>query len=207
MNAEYLLTYALMAGAYLFGSIPWGVLLARAFSAPDPRRQGSGNMGATNVARVGGLGLGLATLAADMLKGLVPVGLAWAMGPVALRSGLLPIAVALLAFFGHLFPLYTGFRGGGKGVATAAGGFVLIAPIAVLLAAGAFVIVVCLFRRVSVGSLAAALVLPFAVHATGGPWAASAGAALASVFIFIRHSGNIRRLIAGTEPVFRLGRK
>ena len=207
MNTEHPVAYALMAGAYLFGSIPWGLLLTRAFSAADPRRTGSGNIGATNVARVAGPGLGLATLAADMLKGMAPVWLALAWGPADMRSGPFPIALALLAFFGHLFPLYTGFRGGGKGVATAAGGFALIAPVAVMAAGAAFVIFVFLFRRVSIGSLAAALLLPFAVYATNGSWAASAGAALVSAFIFIRHSDNIRRLIAGTEPVFRLKRK
>ena len=107
------MTYALLAGAYLFGSIPWGVLLTRAFSADDPRRHGSGNIGATNVARVGGLGLGAATLAADMLKGALPVWLALNGEPDPLRPGLFPVLAVLLAFFGHLFPLYTGFRGGG----------------------------------------------------------------------------------------------
>jgi glycerol-3-phosphate acyltransferase PlsY len=207
MNADYPLTYVLMAGAYLFGSIPWGVILTRAFSSADPRREGSGNIGATNVARVAGLGPGVATLAADMLKGLAPVWLAWGLAPALPRSEVFPVVLALLAFFGHLFPIYTGFRGGGKGVATAAGGFVLIAPMAVLMAGAAFVISAFIFRRVSIGSLAAALVLPVAVHATTGSWAAIAGAALAAAFIFIRHSGNIRRLISGTEPVFRLRRK
>jgi glycerol-3-phosphate acyltransferase PlsY len=207
MTVEHPLAYALMAGAYLFGAIPSGVLLTRLFSAADPRRTGSGNIGATNVARVAGPGPGLATLAADILKGAVPVWLALDPPPAPHGSGAFPVAMALLAFFGHLFPIYTGFRRGGKGVATAAGGFALIAPVAVLSAAAAFAIVSGLTRRVSAGSLAAALVLPFAVHATAGAWAASAGAALASAFIFIRHSGNIRRLIAGTEPVFRLKRK
>jgi glycerol-3-phosphate acyltransferase PlsY len=78
---------------------------------------------------------------------------------------------------------------------------------AVLTAGAVFVVGACLFRRVSVGSLAAFLLLPFAVHATAGSWAATGGAALASVFVFIRHSGNIRRLVAGTEPVFSIGRK
>lgn len=207
MTVEHPLVYALMAGAYLIGAIPSGVLLTRLFSAADPRRAGSGNIGATNVARVAGPGPGLATLAADILKGALPVWLAVGLAPAPCGSGAFPVAVALLAFFGHLFPVYTGFRRGGKGVATAAGGFVLIAPVAVLSAAAAFAIVSGLSRRVSAGSLAAALVLPFAVHASAGAWAASAGAALASAFIFIRHSGNIRRLIAGTEPVFRLKRK
>lgn len=193
--------------AYLLGSIPCGLVLSRASGAADPRRHGSGNIGATNVARVGGLGLGVATLAGDMLKGLVPVGAAsdWASTPFA--SEIYPVALALLAFFGHLFPLYTGFRGGGKGVATVAGGFVLIAPLAVLFAAAAFVIYFIIFRRVSIGSLAAALILPFAVYATIDSGAASAGAALASAFIFIRHADNIRRLAAGSEPVFSLRRK
>ncbi len=159
------------------------------------------------MARVAGPGPGLATLAADMLKGAVPVWLALGLAPAPDGSGAFPVVMALLAFFGHLFPIYTGFRRGGKGVATAAGGFALIAPVAVLSAGAAFAVVAGLSRRVSAGSLAAALVLPFAVHATTGAWAASGGAALASAFIFIRHSGNIRRLIAGTEPVFRLKRK
>jgi glycerol-3-phosphate acyltransferase PlsY len=207
MNLQYLLIYGLLAGAYLLGSIPWGVLLTRAFGAADPRRHGSGNIGATNVARVGGLGLGLATLSADMLKGLTPVWLCMAWAPDSATPEIFPVAAALLAFFGHLFPIYSGFRGGGKGVATAFGGFAPIAPTAVLAAVGAFAIGSLISRRVSVGSLAAALALPFAVPAATHSWEASAGAALASVFIFIRHAGNIRRLIAGSEPVFRLKRK
>jgi glycerol-3-phosphate acyltransferase PlsY len=193
--------------AYLLGSIPCGLVLSRAFGAADPRRHGSGNTGATNVARVSGAGLGAATLAGDVLKGLAPVGVAFAWAPAASASQLYPVALALLAFFGHVFPLYTGFRGGGKGVATAGGGFVLIAPLAVLFATAAFVIYVCIFRRVSLGSLAAALILPFAVYATIGSAAASAGAALVSAFIYIRHADNIRRLAAGTEPAFRIGRR
>jgi glycerol-3-phosphate acyltransferase PlsY len=205
--SEIFYSTALLLFAYLLGSIPCGLVLTRAFAATDIRRHGSGNIGATNVARVGGLGLGLATLAADMLKGLVPILLALAWFPADIRFGPYPVALALLAFFGHLFPLYTGFRGGGKGVATAAGGFALIAPLAVLFAAAAFVIYVSIFRRVSIASLAAGLILPFAVYATIGSWAASGGAALTSAFIFIRHADNIRRLVAGTEPVFRLKSK
>ena len=206
MTSELFYKIALAVFAYLLGSIPCGLVLSRAFGAADPRQHGSGNIGATNVARVGGLGLGVATLAADVLKSLVPVGVASAWTSIACASQLYPVALALLAVLGHLFPLYTGFRGGGKGVATAAGGFVVIAPLAVLFATAAFVIYVCIFRRVSIGSLAAALILPFAVYATIDSGAASAGAALASAFIFIRHAENIRRLAAGTEPVFRIGR-
>src|SRR5512134_3109956 len=125
----------LLLFAYLLGSIPWGLVLTRLFRADDIRRQGSGNIGAANVARVAGAGLGLATLAAGILKGCIPVLL---MSKTALAAEEAPMAwataAALLAFCGHLFPVYTGFRGGGKGVATAAGGFGVIAPPAVWLA-------------------------------------------------------------------------
>lgn len=207
MTSELSYKIALALLAYLLGSIPCGLLLSRASGAADPRRHGSANIGATNVARVGGLGLGVATLAADMLKGFIPVAVACVWASAAFASELYPVALALLAFFGHLFPLYTGFRGGGKGVATAAGGFALITPLAVLGAAAAFVLCVCIFRRVSIGSLTAALILPFAAYASTDSGAASAGAALASAFIFIRHRDNLRRLAAGSEPVFRVGRK
>jgi glycerol-3-phosphate acyltransferase PlsY len=207
VTSELIFKIALAVFAYLVGSIPSGLVLSRAVGAADPRRHGSGNIGATNVARVGGVGLGAATLTADIVKGLVPVGMASAWATTASASQLYPVALALLAVAGHLFPIYTGFRGGGKGVATAAGGFVLISPLAVLFAAAAFVTYVCIFRRVSIGSLAAALILPFAVYATIDSGAASAGAALASALIFVRHAENIRRLAAGTEPVFRIGRK
>jgi glycerol-3-phosphate acyltransferase PlsY len=207
MNSQPLFIYALLAGAYLLGSIPSGVLLARACGAVDPRRHGSGNIGATNVARVGGLGLGLATLAADMLKGAVPVGLSQIWASDALPFDVFPVAAALLAFFGHLFPVYSGLRGGGKGVATAFGGFLLIAPAAVLAALAVFAAGALITRRVSVGSLAAALALPLAVYAGSGSGSAVVGAVLASVFIGLRHADNIRRLKAGTEPVFSLKRR
>lgn len=206
MTSELAYKIALALFAYLSGSIPCGLVLSRAFGAADPRRHGSGNIGAANVTRVGGLGLGAATLAADMLKGLVPLGVACLWLPAAFASETYPAALALLVFFGNLFPVYTGFRGGGKGVATAAGAFVLIAPLAVLFAAMAFAIHVYIFRRVSIGSLTAALILPFAVYATIDSGLASAAAAVVSVFIFIRHAGNIRRLAAGSEPAFRIRR-
>jgi glycerol-3-phosphate acyltransferase PlsY len=206
VTAELFYQIALAVCAYLLGSIPCGLVLSRAFAAADPRRHGSCNIGATNVARVGGLGLGLATLGADMLKGLVPVGAAAVWLPAAFAPEAYPVALALLAFFGHLYPLYTGGRGGGKGVATATGGFAVIAPAAVLLAVIVFAVCLSITRRVSIGSLTAALSLPFAVYATAGAGIASAGAAVAAAFIFIRHAENIRRIAGGSEPVFRFGR-
>jgi acyl phosphate:glycerol-3-phosphate acyltransferase len=199
-----MLFFGLLVCAYLLGSIPWGVLLTRACGAGDPRQHGSGNIGATNVARVGGLGLGLATLVADMLKAILPVWVCLAYAHDSSFFPVFPIAAALLSFFGHLFPIYSGFRGGGKGVATAFGGFSVIAPTAVLTALIAFAVTVVISRRVSLGSLVSALALPVAVAATTGSWPASVGAALVSVFIFIRHVDNIRRLWAGTEPKFSL---
>jgi acyl phosphate:glycerol-3-phosphate acyltransferase len=202
VNAQLLLTVLLPLAAYFVGAIPCGLLLARRFTRLDLRREGSGNIGATNVARVAGPALGLATLAADMLKALVPVWAtsAWTASPEA------SVAAAVAAVLGHTFPVYSRFRGGGKGVATTAGGFLWIAPTAVLLATAAFIVYCGILRRASVGSLAAALMLPFAVQVATGSWTATAGAALASSLIFIRHAENIRRLAAGTEPVFRFGR-
>jgi glycerol-3-phosphate acyltransferase PlsY len=203
---ENFFIYGLLLFAYLSGSVPWGVVLTRISSAADPRRHGSGNVGATNVARVAGAGLGLATLAADILKGWLPVCLLSAALPAAAggdHGQAWTTAAALLAFSGHLFPVYTRFRGGGKGVATAAGGFAGIAPAAVLVAAGVFLFVFCLSRRVSASSLVAAAVLPFAVYAITLSAAAGFGALLAASMIFLRHRDNLRRLLAGTEPEFR----
>lgn len=202
MSSQLVMLLILPLLAYLMGSIPCGLILARGLTRVDLRQTGSGNIGATNAARAGGPLLGLATLAADMLKALVPV---WAAGAwIECPGG--PVVVAVAAVLGHTYPLYTRFHGGGKGVATTAGGFLWIAPLAVLLAAAAFLVYAGIFRRASVGSLAAALMLPFAVYATAGSWGPAAGAAVTSALIFIRHSENIRRLVAGTEPVFRFGR-
>ena len=190
--------------AYLLGSIPWGVLLTRLFTAEDIRQQGSGNIGATNVSRVAGPTLGLLTLAGDILKGAVPVFLALKLAGQhqGLHDMFLAI-VAMAAFFGHLFPLFTKFKGGGKGVATSAGCFIVLAPLACLVALAAFVAMLLWPRRVSAGSLAAAAVLPIAVWFSTFSWELTAGAAILSVFMFIRHRDNIKRLVAGTEPKFR----
>jgi len=192
--------------AYLLGSIPCGLVLTRAFAATDVRRCGSGNIGATNVARVAGRWLGLATLAADVLKGLLPVYLARSLPAPAADLETWATAAALLAFCGHLYPLYTRFRGGGKGVATGLGSFLLLAPGAVMGVLAVFLVVFFIGRRVSAASLAAAAVLPPAVFLTGQAGVVCAGAVIVAVFIFLRHAENIRRLRAGTEPEFRVPR-
>lgn len=207
MISNKLITSGLLLLAYLLGSIPWGLVLTRLFAIADIRRHGSGNIGATNVARVAGPVLGLATLVGDFVKGWAPVALASYLDLPPAGAELYASALALLAVLGHLFPVYTRLRGGGKGVATAAGGFAALAPLAVLIALVVFVLVLALTRRVSAGSLAAAAALPPAVLSTTGSAVFCAGAVMAATLIFIRHAGNIRRLLAGTEPPFRLGAK
>jgi glycerol-3-phosphate acyltransferase PlsY len=191
----------LTAFAYVLGSIPWGVVLTRFFTSVDVRRQGSGNIGATNVSRVAGSTLGLLTFTGDVLKGAVPVYLALNFARHnPLISDHLPVVVALAAFFGHLYPLFLKFKNGGKGVATCAGCFVVLVPVACLAALLAFIVLSFLTRRVSPGSLAAAVVLPVAVWFSVQAVLITVGAAIMSIFIFIRHADNIKRLISGTEP-------
>jgi acyl phosphate:glycerol-3-phosphate acyltransferase len=188
---------------YLMGSIPWGVILTRFFTSVDVKRQGSGNIGATNVSRLAGSKLGLLTFTGDVLKSAFPVYLATIFAwKSPLPADYLPAVVALAAFFGHLYPLFMKFKAGGKGVATCAGCFVVLDPWACLAALLAFIALVFIARRVSVGSLAAALVLPVAVLFSVSSTQVAAAAVIMSVFIFIRHAANIKRLIAGTEPKF-----
>ena len=190
--------------AYLLGSIPWGIVFTRLYSSADIKRQGSGNIGATNVSRVAGPTLGLLTFTGDVLKGAVPVYLAlrFALQNQGVNDISLSV-VSLAAFFGHLYPLFMKFKSGGKGVATTAGCFVILAPLACLMALSAFIIFLLLSRRVSAGSLAAGIVLPIAVWLATNSWEITGAAVTMSVFIFIRHTENIKRLISGTEPKFK----
>jgi glycerol-3-phosphate acyltransferase PlsY len=195
----------LLIFAYLLGSIPWGLMLTRVFAAEDIRLQGSGNIGATNVAREAGVLPGLLTLAGDVIKGALPVYLARTAFGAADGSGDVYLAaVALAAFLGHLFPLYLKFRDGGKGVATAAGCFAVISLPAVLAVCGIFTAMLLVARRVSVGSLCAAAALPVAIWFTAGSVAMTVTAGMVALLIFIRHHANIKRLLAGTEPAFKL---
>ena len=195
----------LLVFAYLLGSVPWGLILTRFFARNDIRSKGSGNIGATNVAREAGALPGLLTLAGDVIKGALPVYLACStIGPPGGLGDPYLAAVALAAFAGHLFPVYLKFRDGGKGVATAAGCFAVISSGAVLAAFGVFLAGLLVSRRVSVGSLCAASALPPAIWVTTGSTVLAAAAGLAALLIFMRHHGNIKRLIAGTEPAFKL---
>lgn len=190
--------------AYLLGSIPWGVVLTRIFTSVDIRQQGSGNIGTTNVSRVAGSTLGLLTFIGDVLKGAVPVYLAYILAAKNQGSvDLLLSVVALAAFFGHLYPLFMKFKGGGKGVATCAGCFGVLAPLACLSALLTFIVGVFSSKRVSAGSLAAAAVLPWAAWFSTDSFHITASAVIMAVFIFVRHRDNIKRLVSGTEPKFR----
>jgi acyl phosphate:glycerol-3-phosphate acyltransferase len=189
-----------LLAAYLLGSLPFGLLLTRWRRGIDIRDHGSGNIGATNVRRIAGNPLGSLTLAGDMAKGFLPV----AAVPWLLPSGhpgmaATMAAAALAAFCGHLFPIGLGFRGG-KGVATAMGAYLAVSPVAILGVLLAFALGLGLSRRVSVGSLTAALALPFCVALTTHCLALTLGAILIAVGIFARHTGNIERMLAGKEP-------
>jgi acyl phosphate:glycerol-3-phosphate acyltransferase len=187
--------------AYLLGSIPWGLILTRLFTSVDIRRTGSGNIGATNVARETGVKLGIITLAGDILKGAVPVWLAASIASANNAWGALFVAlVSLAAFMGHLFPIYMKFKSGGKGVATAAGCFCVISPVATVISILVFIMVVCWSNRVSLASLVSAAVLPVAVWKATHSQIMTGCAVIITIFIYFRHRDNIKRLFAGTEP-------
>jgi acyl phosphate:glycerol-3-phosphate acyltransferase len=202
-------TLAIVAVSYLLGSIPFGYLLVRIFRGQDVRQTGSGNIGATNVARTGSKGLAIATLILDGLKGYTAVALVFWLAARGLMDPNQAYALAamagLCAIVGHMFPIWLRFKGG-KGVATALGAFTALAPRAILVALVVFVVAVALTRYVSLGSILGAAVFPFAAWWLS-PFTHTKGVMVfifaASLLIIIRHKDNIRRLLAGTENRFR----
>ncbi|MGD9923489.1 MAG: glycerol-3-phosphate 1-O-acyltransferase PlsY [Pseudorhodoplanes sp.] len=183
---------AALAIGYVFGSIPFGLLLTRRAGGPDIRAIGSGNIGATNVLRTGRKGLAAATLLADMLKGTAAV--------VLTRHflGAEPaIAAGFGALLGHLFPAWLGFRGG-KGVATFIGVLLGFSWIAVLVYGAIWIGIAAITRYSSLSGLLACAVTPGVLWALGNPSAAALFFAMA-VLVFVMHRANIARLIAGTE--------
>jgi len=188
----------LVIAAYLLGSIPTGLLLARFVGGVDIRTAGSGNIGATNVYRTLGRTVGVMTLAGDCLKGLVPVLVAARLG----CSEPWLAAIGLAAFLGHVFTIFLKFKGG-KGVATALGVFLGMAPLAVLIVLGIFIIVVWATRYISLGSVLAAATMPIAVWLTGAPPLRCAMTAVIALIVIAKHHENIRRLLAGTENKFK----
>jgi len=186
---------------YLFGSIPVGILVGRAWGF-DPRTVGSGNVGTTNVARAGGRIPGIVTLVADILKGFVPVELTkFVMGsrPSALAT------VAFAAFLGSIASIFLKFRGG-RGVATSLGVWLALAPKPIAIAAGVFGVVLLLTRIVSLASLMGALALPPTVASLDCPAPYILLAIFTTALVLLRHSDNIARLIRGQEPSLGRGK-
>lgn len=189
------LGFVLVALGYLAGTIPSGVLLART-AGIDVRRVGSGNIGATNVARTAGLRLGLLTLVADAAKGVVPV----VAARILVGGDAFPAGTGLAAFLGHLFPPTLGFAGG-KGVATALGVSLALYPLATLPTIGAFAATVAVTGWVSLGSMVAALLTPVAMLILGGYATPAIIVAIAmAALIVVRHRDNVARILAGHEP-------
>lgn len=194
-----MMTIALVILAYLVGSIPSGFILGR-LAGVDVRDAGSGNIGATNVARVLGKRRGLLTLLADVAKGFLPVFLGQRLG---LGDAALELA-AVAAFLGHLYPVFLRFQGG-KGVATAFGALLALAPLATPLILLVFGVAIFYSRRVSAGSIAAAFAAPLSVWAFFYSVELVAVSAFLGAMVILRHRENIQRLLAGTEPPFGAG--
>ena len=186
--------------AYLLGSIPFGLLVTWLQTGTDIRKKGSGNIGATNVLRTAGKTAGAVVLAADLFKGALPVYLALVPVNASNVPGQIFIALtALAAFFGHLYPLYLNFKGGGKGVATALGCILMMAPFTAVIALLVFGLMICLTSRVSVGSLAAAAVLPPVIWKDSASWPLLLCALILTLFVYVRHKENLKRILNGTE--------
>jgi glycerol-3-phosphate acyltransferase PlsY len=192
---------AAIVGGYLLGSIPFGVIVMKAAGAGDPRSIGSGNIGATNVLRSGKRGLAALTLLGDGGKGALAVLVAWLVTRHASvqAQALLTALAGGAAFFGHLFPVWLGFKGG-KGVATFFG-TLLAAAWPVGLAAGAtWLLMAAVFRISSLAALVAVAVAPVIALLLGRPWPIAALAAVMAVLVYLRHLPNIQRLLKGEEP-------
>ncbi|HYS44125.1 MAG TPA: glycerol-3-phosphate 1-O-acyltransferase PlsY [Geobacteraceae bacterium] len=183
--------------AYLLGSIPTGLLLARAFGV-DIRSAGSGNIGATNVYRTLGRKVGVMTLVGDCLKGLVPVLAAKYFGV----SGGWIAMVGLAAFLGHVYTVFLGFKGG-KGVATALGVFLGVSPATVLAALVIFSLVLWKWRYVSLASITAAAAMPVLIALAGQESFIILMSLVIAAIVIFKHRGNIERLKAGTENKFK----
>ena len=182
--------------SYLLGSIPVGVVLSK-LKGQDPRKAGSGNIGATNVMRTVGKGLGILTLAGDIAKGFLPTWLAMHYN----QPTIVVAACGLAAFIGHVWPIYLGFKGG-KGVATALGFFLALKPAVIPLLLAAFVLVLVKWRYVSLGSLVSTVLTPIFLALFGSPIEYIAASLVVGLLIFYKHSDNIKRLLAGKEHKF-----
>ena len=185
--------------AYLIGSVPFGIILTRLFSDVDIRALGSKNIGAYNVFRLTGTKLGLMTLAGDLLKGAIPVFISLCWVEFSGWKGDLWVSiVAMSAFAGHIFSVFLRFKGG-KGVATAAGCFLVLSPFVFVVCLLIYLLILCSFGYSSAGSLSAAAILPFGIWLASHSVPLTGCAVIMAGAIFLRHTENIKRLIDGTE--------
>ncbi|MEX0732369.1 MAG: glycerol-3-phosphate 1-O-acyltransferase PlsY [Aquisalimonadaceae bacterium] len=199
-NTAMIVDILFVVGAYLFGSISAAILTCRLLGLPDPRQQGSGNPGATNVLRLGGRMPAAMTLTGDFLKGTLPVSLAMAldMAPITVAG------VGLAAFLGHLFPVFFGFRGG-KGIATGLGVLLAWSWQALLVTGGVWLLMAAMFRYSSLAGMTSFLLAAVWLWVFGAPTAVVVAMLLITAATLWRHRSNIRNLINGTEN--KIGRK
>lgn len=182
-----------VALAYLVGSIPFAFIVARRRGI-DLRSRGSRNVGASNVLRTSGVASAVTAMCLDGVKGALAVLIAFRLS----SEQAVPVAAGLASVVGHVYPVWLGFKGG-KGVATAAGVFAVLAPLALAVASAVFVITVWLTRYISIGSLTGAVALTVAAMTGNSSLDVSVGAASAAGLIAFRHRDNLRRLRSGTE--------
>ena len=195
--------------AYLLGSIPFGIVLAKLFGGADVRKAGSGNIGATNVARVVGPLAGILTLVFDTAKGWAAV---WLAGRVTGESALWMTIAAFVVLLGHCFPIWLKFKGG-KGVSTALGVFLALCPLAAVSALTLFILCVVYWRFVSLGSVAAAAAMPLLIYFLWAPphhappIVVDLGTLAIAALVIYKHDANLQRLVEGTEPRFSFSKK
>ncbi len=192
-----LLSLLLILSAYLIGSLSSAIIICKAFGLPDPRSEGSGNPGATNVMRIGGKKLAALTLLGDLAKGLIPVVIVKMLG----MNDLTIAIVAIAAFLGHLFPLFFGFKGG-KGVATAFGAILGLNPAVALCAFAVWLVIFISSRISSLSALLAALAAPIFLYLFKSPMEITLAVIFMDLFLIYRHKANIERLIKGEESRF-----
>ena len=183
-----------LAAAYLIGSIPFALVLARRWGGHDLHRIGSGNIGAANVLRASGIRAGVVVAILDIAKGAAGVAVGGRIAGAEHAEALAGFA----AVVGHIYPIWLKFRGG-KGVATACGAFTVLAPLAVPPALVAFVASIWMTRYISIGSVVATVVLPSVAYLAGSPAPVVASACAAAALIVFRHRSNLARVRVGTE--------
>jgi acyl phosphate:glycerol-3-phosphate acyltransferase len=186
--------------AYFLGGIPFGYYLVKWKTGTDVRQSGSGNIGATNVLRTQGRAMGIVTLLLDVAKGWLAV---WITSVLSDGNAVWMSAAALVVLIGHAFPILLGFKGG-KAVASAVGAYALLTPQPLIGAVAIFMLTVAVYRMISLGAIVAAAALPFGIWLILRPaWPVVALAGASAAFIIWRHQGNIERIRAGKENIFR----